>query len=154
MLHEVRGGVIWNDPNAQIIFNPVSVSKSPEGQNIFNSNLKHDHHEVYDMYRDYMKGESKKRLLGDIQLVQIEDKKFIMNGFVYYDNILNPKALMKAFVELSNLIEEYHIAAAIPFRVGCKDTCMYQYIEEIINIVFGDCKSDIYIYKKKQRNRN
>lgn len=151
MIRIVTKGIIWNDPNAQIIFNPVSNSKSKLGQSIFNSNLRHDYPKVYHEYREYMIGESKRRLLGDIQLVQIENKKLIMNGFVYDGNILCPKAIMKTFVELSNLIEEYEISAAIPYNLYCRDEEIIKEIEQITNVVFGDCKQDVFMYKKKRR---
>ena len=151
MIHIVTKGVIWKDPNAQIIFNPVSNSKSKLGQSIFNSNIKHEYPKVYNEYREYMIGESKRRLLGEIQLVQIESKKLIMNGFVYDGNVLCPKAIMKTFVELSNLIEEYEISAAIPYNLGCKDEEMIKEIEQITNVIFCDCKQDVFVYKKKIR---
>lgn len=151
MIVYVDKGVLWEEPNAQIIYNPVSISKSVEGQNVFNSNLKHDYRNVYESYREYMIGESKKRLLGDVQLVQIQDKKFIMNGFIYDGNILNLKAVMKTFVELSNLAEEYKINVALSSTLGTKDKILIQDISKIINTVFSDCKSTVYVYNKRKK---
>lgn len=148
-----KRGFLWKEDCAQIIFNPVSVSRSKEGLNIFDSQLIHDYRFVYEEYKDLLYESSKKELLGEIQLVQIGEKKCIMNAFIYEDNKLNLKALTKTLIELCNLIEEYEIAAAISSTVKCKEKTLHEEILEIIHVVFDDCKSDVYLYNKKRTNR-
>jgi hypothetical protein len=89
MIYTIDKGVTWDEPNAQIIFNPVSASNGKIGQKVFNELLKKSYNNVYNSYIDYMIGESLKQLLGDIQLVQIQEEKIIMNGFVYKGNKLD-----------------------------------------------------------------
>ena len=151
MISIVEKGICWQDPNSQIIFNPVSISKR-EGKELFNPNLKHDYPEVYDNYLDYMIGVSKKRLLGDVQLIQIEEKKFILNGYVMVGRDMNIKALTKALVELSNLAEEYHLSIALTSNLGCNDQENAKTVENVIRTIFGDFHETVYIYKKKPRH--
>ena len=148
-----KRGFLWKEDCAQIIFNPVSVSRSKEGLNIFDSQLIHDYRFVYEEYKDLLYESSKKELLGEIQLVQIGEKKCIMNAFIYEGNKLNLKAFTKTLIELCNLIEEYEIAAAISSTVKCKEKTLHEEIMEIIHVVFDDCKSDVYLYNKKRANR-
>lgn len=144
MIYYIDKGAYWKDKNSQIIFNPVSVSKSKIGQSIFNKNIRNQYTDVYESYRDYIVGVSKKRLLGDIHLVQIEPKKIIMNAFIFYDDKLDFKAFSKTLIELFNLIEEYKISASI--KPIAKDEDEYNALIKIIETVFQDCKSDIYVY--------
>ena len=153
MIHLIENGVYWKDTNAAIIFNPVSVSNNRIGKNVFNSNLRHEFKDVYEEYLDYIKGVSKKRLLGDVQLVQVDDKKLIMNGFVYWDDQINLKAVTKVLIELSNLSEEYHIPIAISSSMGSKDPEIIEKLNKIIVSIFGDSKEEIYIYKRKLKNK-
>lgn len=148
MICYLNKGSLLRDTRAQIIFNPVSVSKSKAGQDVFNPKIKQQYPSVYKSYREYMIGESQKRLLGDIQLIQIGEKKLILNAFVYKGNELNLKAVSKTFIELSNLIEEYNINAAFLNNLGSRNIKDIYEIEKIITTIFADCKSDIYIYKK------
>lgn len=148
MIQSVSNGILWEHPEANIIYNPVSVSKSKLGKEIFNSNLKHDHPKVFESYRDYMIGESKSRLLGDVQLVQITENKFVMNAFVYWDNQIRLKAVAKTLLELLALVEEYKISAILSSTLGCRDSKTISDIGVIINSIFHNCNSDIYVYKK------
>ena len=146
MIINVHEGRHWENKNAEIIFNPVSVSKSKIAQEIFDINIRYNYTNVYESYRDYIMGVSKKELLGDIQLVQIEDKKFVLNSFVYYDDELNYKALIKTLVELFNLLEKYNITASISTNFQSINDKKKESIKQIIERVFEDCKSDIYLY--------
>ena len=82
-----KRGFLWKEDCAQIIFNPVSVSRSKEGLNIFDSQLIHDYRFVYEEYKDLLYESSKKELLGEIQLVQIGEKKCIMNAFIFLSKL-------------------------------------------------------------------
>lgn len=146
MIYNVEKGTYWMEERANIIFNPVSVSETFTGLNMFNSGIKDRYRNVYESYRDYMVGVSKRKLLGDIQLVQIEDKRLVMNAFVYEGNILNVKALAKVLVELVNLAEEYKISVVINTKLNSKNKDQEKISNKVIKSVFGDCKSDIYIY--------
>lgn len=147
MIQIVEGNKFWEHPTANIVFNPVSVSKS--NSDVFNKSIKHKFPEVYREYRGYMIGEYERRLLGDIQLVQVDEKKFIMNAFVYKGNRINIKAVVKTFIELLNLTEEYNISASLLSTLGSKNNNANHEIWKSINNIFGDSKSDIYVYKKK-----
>lgn len=146
MIYNVEKGTYWLEEKANIIFNPVSVSKSKVGLDMFNSGIKRQYRNVYESYRDYMVGESKRKLLGDIQLIQIEDKKLILNAFVYEDDKLNLKALTKTLIELINLAEEYKISVSIRSKLNSKNKDEIEASNKIINSLFEDFKSDIYIY--------
>lgn len=149
MIHIVEKGIYWKDEKAAIIFNPVSVSKNKLGQSVFNTNFRYNFKDVYDKYRDYIIAVSKKRLLGDVQLVQIEEKKFVMNGFIYWDDQINLKATTKALIELHNLAEEYKIPIALSGSLGSKDPETIESLNKIIHSIFAECKSDVYVYQRK-----
>lgn len=148
MIHLVNKGNLYEEKRAQIILNPVSVSKSQLGQGVFNNYLKHSKKHVYDQYRDYMVGESQNRLLGDIQLVKTDDNTFIMNGFMYKGNKIDLTALTKVLVELYNLAYEYKLDIAIPLKMNCRNDIIINYIKIIIDVVFSDFENNVYLYTK------
>ena len=150
---EDKRGTIWNNEDAHIIFNPVSVSRSKQGLEIFDSQLIHDYRFVYEEYKDLLYESSKTELMGEIQLIQIGEKKCVLNAFIYDENQLNLTALTKTLIELSNLIEEYKINAALSSKVCCKDLNLYPEIMEIIHVIFDDCKSNVYVYKQKPKKK-
>lgn len=140
---------IWKKCDAQIIFNPVSISRNRKGMKIFDHQISKTYGFVYDEYKDLLYTLSKRELLGEIQLVQISEKKCIMNGFIYEDDQINLIATTKALVELSNLIEEYKINAAIQVNLRCENKTILPKIIEIINVIFADCRSNVYLYNSK-----
>lgn len=151
MLIYIDKGAYWNCEEANIIFNPVSISKSKIGELVFNKVVKKDFSDVYDKYREYMIGECPYKLLGDIQLVQIDSKRFIMNAFIYDRDKLNHKALTKALIEMSNLLEEYHINGSLRSTFGSKNKQEFKDLETIINTVFKDNSQNIFIYKPSKK---
>ena len=148
MIYTINKGIIWEEPNVQIIFNPVSVSNNVFGQSVFNNLLKQTYRKVYDEYLDYIAGESPKRLLGDIQLVKIKNNKIIMNGFIYKGDEIDLQALVKVLVELYNLADEYKLNIAIPVSMNNKNQINIGLIKQIIDVVFDDFPNDIYLYQK------
>ena len=147
MIHIIEKDIIWNTKNAGIIFNPVSVSDTVVGRRVFNNLLKELHKDVYESYLDYVADEKEKKLLADVQLVKLKDNRVIMNGFVYKKDKIDLLSLTKCLVELFNLAEEYNVDIAIPMYMGCKNPFTRKYIETIINTVFEDCKTNVYVYK-------
>lgn len=147
MIKLIEKGIVFGDPNSNIIFNPVSVSaKSPSG---FNKCLRELYPNVYEEYRDYLIGVSKKKLLGDIQLVKINDNAFIMNAYVYDEKgNVNYVALCKALVELFNIVENYKINVAIPLFMYSKNDIVKNFCKIIVNTVFEDYKYNAYLYKQ------
>lgn len=154
MIYTINKGIVWEEPNAQIIFNPVSTSNSMLGQKIFNDLLKETHKKVYDEYLDYMVGESQKYLLGDIQLVQIKSGKIIMNGFIYKGGEIDLSALVKVLVELYNLAYEYELNIAIPISMNNKNQITIGLIKQIIDVIFDDFPYELYLYQKTLIGRN
>jgi hypothetical protein len=148
MIYTINKGIIWEQPKAQIILNPVSVSNSVLGKNVFNNLLRETHREVYDEYLDYMVGESPHHLLGDIQLVKLKNNKIIMNGFMYKEDEINLHALAKVLVELYNLADEYKLNIAIPVSMNNKNQINIGMIRQIIDVVFDDFPNDVYLYQK------
>lgn len=147
MVTQVEKGIFWENPNAQIIFNPVSTSKSKAGRNLFNHRLRDEYGEVFEEYKDYMIGESQKRLLGDIQLVQIGEDKFIMNAFIYHGTKLSLKAVAKTMVEMFNIATEYHLNVAMSETLGIRTQTNVDSIKLITDVVFGDFENTCYLYK-------
>ena len=142
MLYEVDKGIIWEDDNSQIIFNPVGID-------LFNNYLREINKQVYEDYRDYMVGIREKKLIGDIQLIQIGDRKFIMNAFVYRKGKkIDLYALAKTMVELYILATEYGLNIALPVSMGSRNTELISNIRKMIDVVFGDFGYDVYLYKK------
>lgn len=150
MLTIVDRGAYW-DCEANIIFNPVSLSKNKIGESIFHPVIRENYPKAFYYYKDYMKGMSKRELLGDIQLVQIEHKKFIMNAYVYEQDILNEKALTKALIEFSNLLEEYHITGSVRSTFGSKNKKEYDNLEKILNTTLGDNQQNIFVFKPSKK---
>ena len=150
MLTIVDRGAYW-DCEANIIFNPVSLSKNKIGESIFHPVIRENYPKAFYYYKDYMKGMSKRELLGDIQLVQIEHKKFIMNAYVYDQDILNEKALTKALIEFSNLLEEYHITGSVRSTFGSKNKKEYDNLEKILNTTLGDNNQNIFVFKPSKK---
>lgn len=148
MIHIVDNGIIWEERNAQIIFNPVSTFKGKVGREVFNKLLMSKYRKVYEEYTDYMVGESAKRLLGDIQLVQIDKNKLVMNGFVYKGKELDLVALSKALVELYNLAREYELNVAIPIKMNCDNIITNGLTRTIIDTIFNDFEYNAYLYSK------
>ena len=147
MIHELAGAY-WKCEDAHIIFNPVHTSKKNK-ENKFDTNIKKEYIEVFEEYLDYIKGESAKRLLADIQIIQIKNKKrFILNAFVFDKNDkLDLLALVKTLVELFNLGEEYKLNISICFNKLNKYTDD-KTLDLIINTIFEDYKYDVFIYNK------
>lgn len=148
MIHIINNGITWEHPNVNIIYNPVSTYKGRVGQDIFNDLLRLKYRKVYDEYLDYMVGESSKRLLGDIQLVQIDKCKIIMNAFIYKGKELNMLALSKTLVELYNLAHEYELNVSIPMKMNSNNPITHELIKNVINTIFSDFEYDAYIYLK------
>ena len=106
---------------------------------IFDHQISKTYGFVYDEYKDLLYTLSKRELLGEIQLVQISEKKCIMNGFIYEDDQINLIATAKALVELSNLIEEYEINAAIQVNLRCEN-------ETILPKIIEKCNKKFYFF--------
>ena len=53
MIINVDEGRHWENKNVEIIFNPVSVSKSKIAQEIFDINIRYNYINVYESYKDY-----------------------------------------------------------------------------------------------------
>lgn len=146
MIHIVKNNIIWQDTKVGIIFNPVSVSDTKMGREVFNPLLKSIHPNVYNEYTDYIYKENPKRLLSDIQLVKIKDDRFVMNGYCYMKNKINLLALTKCLVELFNLAERYHVDIALPLNMGTLNPFLKEQIKLIINTVFENCIQEVYVY--------
>lgn len=145
MIIEMDKGNYLDNKDVQIIFNPVSASKSNKAKEIFNEKISSKYFNVYEDYEDYKVGESVKRLLSDIQLVQVEDDLFILNAFVYERDSINLLALTKTLVELFNICEEYKLNASINTKFKrCKR--YKESIDLIINTVFEDFSHKLYLY--------
>ena len=50
MIHIVDNGIIWEERNAQIIFNPLSTFKGKVGREVFNKLLMSKYRKVYEEY--------------------------------------------------------------------------------------------------------
>lgn len=148
MINYIKRGDFWN-ADAAIIYNPVSISNRFK---IFDGNIKHQYPKVYESYIDFMIGVPWYKLIGDIQLIQIDDTRCIMNAFVYDQGKLDLKAVAKTFVECSNLAEEYEISISLSSNLGIsnKNIEIIKLIDKTINVAFSDCKSDVFVYLGKK----
>lgn len=141
MVHNVEKGIIWEDGNSQIIFNPVGID-------VFNTYLRETNKRVYDEYRDYMVGISEKKLIGDIQLVQISERKLIMNAYVFRKGKrIDLYALTKTLVELYNLATEYKLNISIPISMNSRNKDTISKIQLMLDVIFGDFEQEAYLYK-------
>lgn len=141
MVHNVEKGIIWEDGNSQIIFNPVGID-------VFNTYLRETNKQVYDEYRDYMVGISENKLIGDIQLVQISERKLIMNAYVFRKGKrIDLYALTKTLVELYNLATEYKLNISIPISMNSRNKDTISKIKLMLDVIFGDFEQEVYLYK-------
>lgn len=141
MVHNVEKGIIWEDSNSQIIFNPVGID-------VFNMYLRETNKQVYEEYRDYMVGINENKLIGDIQLVQIGKQKLIMNAYVFRKGKkIDLYALTKTLVELYNLATEYKLNISIPVSMNSRNKDTISKIKLMLDVIFGDFEHEAYLYK-------
>ena len=147
MIYKINKGLVWFDNNSQIIFNPVSVSDNKIGDKVFNKILRENYRNVYDEYKDYIIDIPKNKLLGDIQLIQIDKSRTVMNGYVYKNDQLDLYCLTKTLVELYNLGTEYKLNIALSLSMYNISTEELKIINTIIETIFTDFDYYLYLYK-------
>lgn len=149
MIKRVNEGNIWTCKDANIILNPVSTGHFLAAYNVFDYLMKLNHREVFDSYMDYIDQEPDSKLLGDIQLVQINNHCAVMNGFVYDRCKIHLKATAKVLIELYNLGTEYELDVAIPMKMNGRKQKDIDKVETIIKSIFGDYENIVYLYENK-----
>lgn len=149
MIKRVNEGNIWTCKDAQIILNPVSTGHFLAAYNTFDYLMKLNHKEVFDAYMDYIEHEPDHKLLGDIQLVKINNHCVVMNGFVYDHCRIHLKATAKVLIELYNLGREYELDVAIPLKMNGRNKKNIDKVEIIINTIFNDYENTVYLYENK-----
>lgn len=142
-------GDIYYDESSNIIFNPVGIRDNGYG---FIKRAKMLYPEVYKEYHDMVWEFNIKELLGDIQLVHVENEKFIMNAFCKYaDGSINKLALAKTLIELCNLAHEYKLSVSVELTLG--DICKKDrsIVKSIIEEVFRNTDVDVTIFTRKKK---
>lgn len=145
MINYLEGDVYLTD-DVNIIFNPVGVRDSTG----FSNKVKILYPGVYTEYKEKVWMYNIKELLGDIQLVYVEDNKFVLNGFCKTRlGHIDKLALCKTLIELCNLAQEYKLSVGIEHSLGIKDKAEKKLIDTIIELVFDKSDTNINIYKRK-----
>lgn len=156
MIHRIRSHEnIFECNKAQIIYNPVSVLKGEAGNRTFNLYLKEKYPETFRSYLDCKEGISKKKLLGEIDIVEIPGKRFVLNSFIFTNNRkIDIKAMIKTFVELFNIGEEYHLNIAIPTYLNSRSKDTKELLLMIENVIFEDYREEVYLYDSIIRRKD
>jgi hypothetical protein len=148
MIINIDNGAIWDNKDADIIFNPVSALQSVYHSNEFNDSLRSKYPETYNQYLCYMIGKSHKRLLGDINIAASKNGKLILNGYCKDYSIINLLALVDSLIRLYNIANEYEFNIAIPKRMYCINKNIVNSIDLIIHTIFDDFPYNVYLYDK------
>lgn len=132
-----------------IIFNPVGVRDNNKG---FLKKVKRLYPNAYRLYKDEVWSYNEKELLGEIQLIEIADKRLILNGFcIEKSGKINKLALAKTLVELCNLAYEYEVSVGIEYGLGVQEIVERRWIAAIIREVFGDVDISVQVYDRNRK---
>lgn len=127
-------GDVYRSKDVDVIFNPVGVRDNDKG---FIKKVRNLYPEVYEMYNEKVWMYSVRELLGDIQLVSINDNRFMLNAFCKDRNgVIDKLFLTKTLIELCNLAHEYHLTIGVEHGMGVRDETDRQDIISIIEEVF------------------
>ncbi len=147
MIQYHKGDVYYNE-EVNIIFNPVGVRDNKKG---FLKKVKEAYPSAYAQYQNDVWYYNDRQLLGDIQLVFIENKRLILNAFCI-DKMgkINKLAFTKTLVELHNLALEYDLSIGIEYALGVQDKTERKLIQTIIKEVFKDTEVEINIFDRNK----
>lgn len=144
-----HSGDVYLDKNVNIIFNPVGVRDNNKG---FLRKVKKLFPCVYEVYKDDVWYYNEYQLIGEIQLVFIENKQLMMNGFcIDKTGKINKLSLAKTLVELCNLAYEYDLSVGIEYALGVEDKNERKWIQAIIKEVFKDTDIEVHVFDRKRK---
>lgn len=146
-----KEGDVYLTEDVNIIFNPVGV-RDKTG---FIERVKILHPVVYEEYHERVWMYSINEILADIQIVCINNNQCMFNAFCKdKEGKVNKLALCKTLIELCNLCHEYNLSVGIERSLGVRDKYEKKWIDIIIEEIFKDSDTDIYIYKRKRTKHN
>lgn len=129
-------GDVYKCEDVDVIFNPVGVRDNEFG---FIKRVKRLYPTVYEMYNEKVWMYSVRELMGDIQLVYVDNNRFLLNAFCKDRNgNVNKLAFTKTLIELCNLTHEYHLTIGIEYALGVENKSERKLISTVIKEVFRD----------------
>lgn len=106
---------------------------------------------VYNGYLNYCKNRNPHELLGEVQLIQVTNEKYISNMFAQLNygrkniNYTDYESLIKCLKYLKQLARKYDKSIALPYGIGCGLAGGdWDIVYEIIEKVFDD---NVTLYK-------
>jgi hypothetical protein len=156
MIHYCSGDV-YKSEEVDIIFNPVGVRDNSKG---FIKKVKKLYPEAYEQYNERVWMYSVMELMGDIQLVYIDNGRFVFNAFCKDRNgNIDKLAFTKTLVEICNLCHEYHASLGIEYALGVQEKPERKWLSTIIKETFrGVDDVEVTVYDRpvhhKSKNTN